>query len=112
MLIAGSTKDEIVFVPPNEKNPDDIVIFDATNGGNGASELIYNFLTSDIQATTIGYVNANKGIKPTYFQEIFYELLLPCQQGVADRIFFQDYETILKNMSARKNLLVSNIDDI
>ena len=28
----------------NEKNPDDIVIFDATNGGNGASELIYNFL--------------------------------------------------------------------
>ena len=110
-LIAGSSQDEIGFVPPNNTSPNEMIVFDTTSGGNGASELIYNFLVAkkSAKSTTI---NPNKAVKATYFEEAFYELLLPCQQGIADRIFFQDYGSLFQNTFQKNNLIITNLERI
>jgi len=69
---------------------DEVVLFDAADGGNGSSEMIYEFCTSKEPfelAETEEAPSKEKTYRPKFFDEAFAELLLPCQQGVAERIF-------------------------
>ena len=73
---------------------DEIVLFDAADGGNGSSEMIFEFCTSkepfEIAETAEDTVR-EKTYRPKFFDEAFAELLLPCQQGVAERIFHRGF---------------------
>jgi superfamily II DNA/RNA helicase len=69
---------------------DEIVLYDSVNGGNGSSEMIFEFLTSTESFSITEYAEEIlKGFtyKPKYFDESIAELLLPCPQGVAERVF-------------------------
>jgi hypothetical protein len=71
---------------------DEVVLFDSADGGNGASEMIFEFCSSkeSFRVTdTEEYVEKESIFSPKYFDEAFAELMLPCQQGVAERIFYR-----------------------
>ena len=73
---------------------DEIVLFDSADGGNGSSEMIYEFCSSKeaLKITeTEEEIGKEKIYRPKYFDEAFAELLLPCQQGVAERIFHRGF---------------------
>jgi len=69
---------------------EEIVLFDSADGGNGSSEMIFEFCSSKGSfriAETEEDAGKEKINRPKYFDEAFAELLLPCQQGVAEKIF-------------------------
>lgn len=69
---------------------DEVVLLDSVNGGNGSSEMAFEFLSSKEKFSITEFaeeVIKGRTYKPKYFDEALAELLLPCQQGVAERIF-------------------------
>jgi hypothetical protein len=68
---------------------DEVVLFDSVDGGNGSSEMIFDVSGAKESFSITEDEDASKGriYRPRYFDEALAELLLPCQQGVAERIF-------------------------
>lgn len=97
MLIAGcvtsgSTFDDLDYLVGR----DEIILFDSVNGGNGSSEMIFEFLASEEKfsiGTFVEELVKGRIYKPKYFAEALMELLLPCPQGVAERIFNKELPT-------------------
>lgn len=84
LITSGSTNKDLDFIYPKELE-DEILLFDNVSDGNGASKLINNYLIGKNTS-----FSQEVGLRPKYFQETFFELLQPCSQGIADRIFFQN----------------------
>ena len=70
-------------------------MFDSTNGANGACELVYDLLTAPQESYVFG--NRSQLSKPKYFDEGFTEYVLPCPQGVIERIFHQGLHNLIQN---------------
>ena len=73
----------------------EVVLFDNTAGGNGSSELIYEYLS------LAGYTAHDVEHRPHFMDETLMEYILPCKQGTIDRIFYQNmsdmaYDKMLK----------------
>lgn len=98
LITSGSTTKDLDFIYPKESN--EIIIYDCISYGNGASKLINNYL---IGKNT--HIFQEQGLRPKYFQETFFELLQPCSQGTADRIFFQSLHDVFSNFT--KNDMIS-----
>jgi len=105
LVTSGSTDQDMGFIPPIE-NTNEILLYDDISGGNGASKLIYNYLIS----TTASY-SPKHGVRPKYFQETLFELLQPCPQGTADRIFFQGLHQNFSNFS-NTNLITKKFEEL
>lgn len=114
-ITSGSTFDDLDYLVKK----DEIVLFDSVNGGNGSSEMIYEFLTSKEEFSIGAFVEElTKGrtYKPKHFDEALMELLLPCNQGVAERIFHKNlpvptYTEILRRIEElRENETPSSVD--
>jgi hypothetical protein len=67
----------------------EIVLFDSVDGGNGSSAMIFDFISSrdSFSLTDVEEPTKERTFRPKYFDEAFAELMLPCQQGVSERIF-------------------------
>ena len=104
LVTSGSTSQDIGFVTPTEDS-NEILIYDNVHGGNGASKLINDYLIGQHES-----YSPLHGVRPKYFQEVFFELLQPCSQGTADRIFFQNLENAITKSS--NNFISEKIDEI
>lgn len=83
-IASGSEYDDLDYIIDGNK----VILCDSTNGGNGSSELIFEFLTSREGLSVVEDPNVDGSIyKPKHFDEVFAEYILPCVQGLADRIF-------------------------
>jgi len=98
LITSGSTSKDLDFIYPKKSN--EIIIYDSVSYGNGASKLIYNYLIGENT-----HISQEQGLRPKYFQETFFELLQPCSQGTADRIFFQNLHDAFSNFT--KNDIIS-----
>ena len=89
-ITSGSTFSDLQYLIEYERG--EIVIFDSVNGGNGSSEMVFDFCTpADFTVGEVGDENAEGTLfQPKHFDEALAELLLPCQQGLAERLFHQD----------------------
>lgn len=87
-VTSGSLFDDLDYIIDG----DTVIIHDAVAGGNGSSELVFDYLTStesfDISEYQDDSMLKQETRKPKYFDEAFAEYLLPCIQGISDRIFF------------------------
>jgi len=99
LITSGSTSRDIDFVYPQEEN-NDIVVFDNVSDGNGASKLINNYLIGKNKA-----FSQEQGLRPKYLEETIFELLLPCSQGISERIYFQNLHDGFSNFT--KNDLIT-----
>lgn len=99
-ITSGTTNHDLAFL----QSGDDIILYDTVEGGNGASQLIFDYFGSENNN------NGNNMLRPTSFQEVFGEVLLPCAQGVSERIYFQGLENIFTNF--RNNGLTSRFEEI
>lgn len=73
------------------KNTNEIILFDSVSGGNGSSETVFDFLSAANEFTISAYLDSEERqeiYKPRYFDETVFEFLLPCINGVSDRLFF------------------------
>lgn len=68
---------------------DEILIFDSANGGNGSSEMVFDFSSAaDFKMVEESQeLGKQTAYKPKHFDEAMTELLLPCQQGITERLF-------------------------
>jgi hypothetical protein len=105
IITSGSTGQDMGFIIPDE-NSNDILIYDNESGGNGASKLIDNYLIGEQSS-----FSSIQGVRPKFFQETFFELLHPCSQGTADRIYFQNLHEIFSNFSSN-NLITKKFEEI
>ncbi len=75
---------------------DEVLIFDSADGGNGSSEMIFEFCSSG-GPLDIGENEEESGretiFKPKYLDDALADMLLPCQQGVAERVFHGGFST-------------------
>lgn len=97
-VTSGSNFDDIDFLVRRDDDgtlTNQIIMFDSTNGANGACELVYELLTAPQEPYVFG--NRTELSKPKYFDEGFTEMLLPCPQGVTERIFYQDLHNLIQN---------------
>ena len=87
-VTSGSLPTDLEYII--NQDTDEIVIFDSSVGVNGSSEMIFEFCSSR-ESLKLAAIDEELGVEkvysPKYFDESFAELLLPCQQGVAERIF-------------------------
>ncbi len=104
LITSGSTTTDLDFIFPKESN--EIVIYDRVSDGNGASKLIKNYLIGDNS-----HISQEQGLRPKYFQETLLELLQPCSQGVADRIFFQKLKDIFLEFT-KNDLITYRLDEL
>ena len=104
LIISGSTTKDLDFIYPKESN--EIIIFDSISYGNGASKLINNYLIGENTHTS-----QEQGLRPKYFQETFFELLQPCSQGTADRIFFQNLHDVFSNFT-KNDMITYRLDEL
>jgi hypothetical protein len=95
---SGSLYDDLDYSINYDENdnPIEVLLFDATNGGNGASELIYNYLILPSKKSS-EITNTESYLRPRHFDETFFEILLPCSQGITDRIHFQTVGDIVQD---------------
>ncbi len=105
IITSGSTNQDMGFIHPDE-NSNEILIFDDASGGNGASKLIDNYLIGEQSS-----FSPMQGVRPKDFQETFFELLQPCSQGTADRIYFQNQHEHFSNFS-NNNLITKKFEEI
>jgi hypothetical protein len=85
-ITSGCLPQDLAYLIRN----DEVVLFDSADGGNGSSEMIFDFSgAKESFSITESEEDASKEriYRPRYFDEALAELLLPCQQGVAERIF-------------------------
>ena len=104
LITSGSTGMDMGFIHPGEDS-NEILIYDDVNGGNGASKLIHDYLIGEQKS-----YSPMSGVRPKFFQEIFFELLQPCSQGTADRIFFRNLAGGFVNFS--KNDITTKFKEI
>ncbi|MCE2506234.1 MAG: hypothetical protein J4F36_07165 [Nitrosopumilaceae archaeon] len=104
LIISGSTTRDLDFIYAKESN--EVVIFDSVSYGNGASKLINNYLIGENNN-----ISQEQGLKPKYFQETLFELLQPCSQGTADRIFFQNLHNVFSNFT-KNDLITYRLDEL
>ncbi len=105
LITSGSMNKDVDFIyPQGAKN--DVVIFDSVSNGNGASKLINDYLIGEETS-----VSQEKGLRSKYFQETLFELLLPCSQGIADRIFFQNLDDNFSNFT-RNDLITYRLNEL
>jgi hypothetical protein len=93
---SGSNFDDIDFLVRHNDGAEQIILYDSADGGNGACELIYNLLTIPTDQSYV-FGNRTELSKPKYFDEGFTEMLLPCTQGVSERIFYQNLANVMGN---------------
>ena len=93
LITSGSTNKDLDFIYPRGSE-DEILLFDNVSDGNGASKLINNYLIGKNSS-----FSQEEGLRPKYFEETFFELLQPCSQGIADRIFFQNLNDGFSNFT-------------
>lgn len=100
-ITSGTTERELSFLQ-TENN--EIILYDNVEGGNGASKLIFDYFGGQFSSQSLN------SLKPAFFQEVFIELLQPCSQGVAERIYFQKLDHGFTNL--RNNLITYRLDEI
>jgi hypothetical protein len=69
---------------------DEVVLFDSVDGVNGSSKMIFEFSGAKESFSITEFeedASKERIHRPRYFDEALTELMLPCQQGVAERIF-------------------------
>jgi len=94
---SGSLYDDMDYsVNYEDDEPTEIILFDATNGGNGASELIFNYLTLPENEGGLSQDN-EESLRPRYLDESLFEILLPCPQGTIDRIHYQNLGSLVQD---------------
>lgn len=87
-IASGSQLDDIDYLI-NEKEAE-IIIFDAVSGGNGSSKTAFEFLSEEGKFDIETYWQSEEKeeiYRPKNFDETAFELLLPCINSIADRIF-------------------------
>ena len=104
LITSGSTTKDLDFIYPKESG--EIVIYDSVSYGNGASKLINNYLIGENT-----HISQEQGLRPKYFQETFFELLQPCSQGTADRIFFQNLHDVFSNFT-KTDMISYRLDEL
>ena len=104
LITSGSTTRDLDFIYPKESN--EIIIYDSVSYGNGASKLINNYLIGENTQ-----ISQEQGLRPKYFQETFFELLQPCSQGTADRIFFQNLHDVFSNFT-KNDMITYRLDEL
>ena len=101
---SGSLYDDLDYSVNYEgDDPKEILLFDSANGGNGASELIYNYLTLPTNNVSKSS-DVKEHLRPRYFDETFFEMLLPCSQGTIDRAHIQSADTLIQDIQLLKLL--------
>jgi len=87
-ITSGSQLDDIDYLI--NENESEITIFDAVSGGNGSSKTAFEFLSEEGKFDVETYWQSEEReeiYRPKNFDETAFELLLPCINGIADRIF-------------------------
>lgn len=82
----------------------EILLYDSSNGANGSSQLIYEYLSLPEAELKINEEGELPLHRPRYLDETIVEYLLPCPQGIADRIHFQNLSSVLKEDSLSSSL--------
>jgi len=88
-VTSGSQLNDLDYLV-NEKSQE-VVVFDAVSGGNGSSEAAFEFLSEMGKFSIKEYSESEEKeeiYRPKNFDEIAFEFLLPCINGVSDRVFF------------------------
>lgn len=88
-VTSGSQLDDLDYLLKEESG--EVVIFDAVSGGNGSSEAAFEFLSEAGKFSIKGYAESEEReeiYRPRNFDEAAFEFLLPCINGVSDRVFF------------------------
>jgi len=105
---SGSLYQELDYMVPKDPNgrlKDEIIVFDSANGSNGASQLIFDYLS--LPEEELGFTEDEKEnllYRPRYLDETFAELLLPCKQGVIDRMYHQSISVLIDEEILRLQL--------
>jgi len=87
-ITSGSQLDDIDYLVNEDEA--EIVIFDAVSGGNGSSKTAFEFLSEEGTFDVETYWQSEEKeeiYRPKNFDETAFELLLPCINSIADRIF-------------------------
>jgi hypothetical protein len=88
-VTSGSQLDDLDYLVKEES--EEVVVFDAVSGGNGSSEAAFEFLSEPGKFSIKEYLESEEReeiYRPRNFDETAFEFLLPCINGVADRVFF------------------------
>jgi hypothetical protein len=102
-VTSGSQLDDLDYLIRPEH--EEIVIFDSVSGGNGSSATAFEFLSEPGKFTVEMYWQSEEReeiYRPRNFDETAFEFLLPCINGVADRIFLFGKVSPLENEIKRK----------
>lgn len=87
-ITSGSQLDDLDYLIEPER--EEVIIFDSVSGGNGSSETAFEFLSEPGKFTVEAYWQSEEreeAYRPRNLDETAFELLLPCINGVADRVF-------------------------
>ena len=87
-ITSGSQLDDIDYLVNEDEA--EIIIFDAVSGGNGSSKTAFEFLSEEGKFDVETYWQSEEReeiYRPKNFDETAFELLLPCINSIADRIF-------------------------
>jgi hypothetical protein len=85
-VTSGSQLDDLDY----SLQDSEVVIFDSVSGGNGSCETAFEFLSEAGTFNLEKYLGSEEReelYKPRNFDETAFEFLLPCLNGVSDRIF-------------------------
>ena len=88
-VTSGSQLDDLDYLVKEKSG--DVVVFDAVSGGNGSSEAAFEFLCELGRFSIKEYSESEEReeiYRPRNFDETAFEFLLPCINGVSDRVFF------------------------
>lgn len=88
-VTSGSQLDDLDYLV--KENSEEVVVFDAVSGGNGSSEAAFEFLSEVGKFSLEEYSQSEEReeiYRPRNFDETAFEFLLPCINGVSDRVFF------------------------
>jgi len=102
-VTSGSQLDDLDYLL--KEDSDEVVIFDAVSGGNGSSETAFEFLSEAGTFNLEEYLGSEEReelYKPRNFDETAFEFLLPCLNGVSDRIFLFGMVEPFENEIKRK----------
>lgn len=102
-VTSGSQLDDLDYLVKEESG--EVVIFDAVSGGNGSSEAAFEFLSEAGKFSIKEYTESEEReeiYRPRNFDETAFEFLLPCINGVSDRVFFFSRVEPLESETKRK----------
>ncbi|MDH5770624.1 MAG: DUF1998 domain-containing protein, partial [Candidatus Bathyarchaeota archaeon] len=88
-VTSGSQLDDLDYLV--KEKGEEVVVFDAVSGGNGSSEAAFEFLSEVGKFSIKEYSESEEKeeiYRPKNFDEVAFEFLLPCINGVSDRVFF------------------------